>query len=46
MLRLFDVSEGSVMIGGEDVRTFSQASLRAAMGVVPQDTVLFNDTIR
>ena len=46
LFRLFDVNSGKVMFGGQDVRTFSQASLRAAMGVVPQDTVLFNDTIR
>ena len=46
LFRLFDVTEGKVMFDGLDVRSFSQASLRAAMGVVPQDTVLFNDTIR
>ena len=34
------------MFGGEDVKSFSQSSLRQAMGVVPQDTVLFNDTIK
>ena len=46
LLRMFDVKRGKVMFGGEDVKSFSQSSLRQAMGVVPQDTVLFNDTIR
>ncbi len=45
LFRFYDVSEGSVEIDGVDVRALSQASLRAAIGVVPQDTVLFNDTI-
>ena len=36
---------GAVTIDGQDVRDVTQASLRAAIGVVPQDTVLFNDTI-
>ena len=43
---MFDVKRGKVMFGGEDVKSFSQSSLRQAMGVVPQDTVLFNDTIK
>jgi len=46
LLRMFDVKRGKVMFGGEDVKSFSQSSLRQAMGVVPQDTVLFNDTIK
>ena len=39
-------ASGSIRIGGEDIRDLTQDSLRAAIGVVPQDTVLFNDTIR
>ena len=46
LFRFYDVNEGSVQVDGHDVRDLSQASLRAAIGVVPQDTVLFNDTIR
>jgi ATP-binding cassette, subfamily B, heavy metal transporter len=46
LFRLYDVSEGSISIDGQDVRSVTQASLRAAIGMVPQDTVLFNDTIR
>jgi ATP-binding cassette subfamily B protein len=45
LFRYYDVSAGSVEIDGEDVRDVTQASLRAAIGIVPQDTVLFNDTI-
>ena len=45
LFRFYDVSSGSVTIGGEDLRDVTQASLRSAIGVVPQDTVLFNDTI-
>ena len=45
LFRFYDVSAGSVEIDGVDVRDLSQQSLRAAIGVVPQDTVLFNDTI-
>lgn len=45
LLRFYDVNDGCVRINGQDVRTVTQASLRAAIGVVPQDTVLFNDTI-
>ncbi|HRK19317.1 MAG TPA: ABC transporter ATP-binding protein/permease [Hyphomicrobiaceae bacterium] len=45
LLRFYDVSGGRVLIDGQDVRDVTQASLRAAFGVVPQDTVLFNDTI-
>ncbi len=45
LFRFYDVASGSVRIDGQDIRDVSQASLRAAIGVVPQDTVLFNDTI-
>jgi ATP-binding cassette subfamily B protein len=45
LLRFYDVAGGRVTIDGADIRDVTQASLRAAMGVVPQDTVLFNDTI-
>jgi ATP-binding cassette, subfamily B, heavy metal transporter len=46
LFRFYDVSEGAVRIDGIDIREMTQDSLRAAIGVVPQDTVLFNDTIR
>jgi ATP-binding cassette subfamily B protein len=46
LFRFYDVGAGSIRIGGEDIRDITQDSLRAAIGVVPQDTVLFNDTIR
>ncbi len=46
LFRFYDVWEGSVEVDGIDVRDLTQSSLRAAIGVVPQDTVLFNDTIR
>ncbi|MGE3065818.1 MAG: ABC transporter ATP-binding protein/permease [Hyphomicrobiaceae bacterium] len=45
LLRFYDVSGGQVTIDGQDLRDVTQHSLRAAMGVVPQDTVLFNDTV-
>ena len=45
LLRFYDVSGGRVTIDGQDLREVTQASLRSAIGVVPQDTVLFNDTI-
>jgi ATP-binding cassette subfamily B protein len=45
LFRFYDVSAGQLLIDGQDVRDVTQASLRAAIGVVPQDTVLFNDTI-
>jgi ABC-type transport system involved in Fe-S cluster assembly fused permease/ATPase subunit len=45
LFRFYDVAGGSVRIDGQDIRGVTQASLRAAIGVVPQDTVLFNDTI-
>jgi ATP-binding cassette subfamily B protein len=46
LFRFYDVNAGRVVIDGHDVRDLTQDSLRAAIGVVPQDTVLFNDTIR
>ncbi|WP_137180242.1 ABC transporter ATP-binding protein/permease [Roseomonas sp. AR75] len=46
LFRFYDVNEGAVRVDGQDVRDVTQDSLRAAIGVVPQDTVLFNDTIR
>ncbi|MDE4172725.1 ABC transporter ATP-binding protein/permease [Phaeobacter sp. PT47_59] len=46
LFRFYDVTSGALMIDGQDVRDVTQASLHAAIGVVPQDTVLFNDTIR
>jgi ATP-binding cassette, subfamily B, heavy metal transporter len=45
LLRFYDVAGGRVTIDGQDIRDVTQVSLRAALGVVPQDTVLFNDTI-
>jgi ATP-binding cassette subfamily B protein len=46
LFRFYDVTSGRIVIDGHDIRDLTQASLRAAIGVVPQDTVLFNDTIR
>ncbi|AXQ31200.1 ABC transporter ATP-binding protein/permease [Solimonas sp. K1W22B-7] len=46
LFRFYDPDEGAVRIGGHDIRGISQDSLRRMIGVVPQDTVLFNDTIR
>ena len=46
LFRFYDVTGGSIRIDGQDIRDITQDSLRAAIGVVPQDTVLFNDTIR
>jgi ABC-type transport system involved in Fe-S cluster assembly fused permease/ATPase subunit len=46
LFRFYDVSGGRITIDGQDIRDVTQASLRAAIGMVPQDTVLFNDTIR
>ena len=45
LYRFYDVTSGRITIDGQDVRDMTQASLRAAIGMVPQDTVLFNDTI-
>ncbi|KAI8436832.1 hypothetical protein MSG28_010287 [Choristoneura fumiferana] len=46
LFRFYDVNEGAVLVDGQDVRTVTQSSLRANIGVVPQDTVLFNNTVR
>jgi ABC-type transport system involved in Fe-S cluster assembly fused permease/ATPase subunit len=46
LYRFYDIASGSVCIDGHDIRDVTQTSLRAAIGIVPQDTVLFNDTIR
>ncbi|WP_302479080.1 ABCB family ABC transporter ATP-binding protein/permease [Ruegeria arenilitoris] len=46
LFRFYDVTQGALRIDGQDVRDVTQESLHAAIGVVPQDTVLFNDTIR
>ncbi len=46
LFRFYDVSAGSITIDGQDIREVTQGSLHAQIGVVPQDTVLFNDTIR
>lgn len=46
LFRFYDVQGGALRVDGQDVRTVTQDSLHAAIGVVPQDTVLFNDTIR
>ena len=45
LFRFYDVNSGSIKIDGQDIRQITQESLRAAIGVVPQDTVLFNDSI-
>ena len=45
LFRFYDVAGGRVLIDGQDIREVSQESLRAAIGIVPQDTVLFNDTV-
>jgi ATP-binding cassette subfamily B protein len=46
LFRFYNVSGGRILIDGQDIRDVTQTSLRAAIGMVPQDTVLFNDTIR
>jgi len=46
LFRFYDVTSGRILIDDQDIREVTQASLRAAIGMVPQDTVLFNDTIR
>ena len=46
LFRFYDVTSGAIRIDGTDIRNLTQDILRAAIGVVPQDTVLFNDTIR
>jgi len=45
LYRFYDIQSGRVSIDGQDIRDVTQASLRSAIGIVPQDTVLFNDTI-
>jgi len=45
LYRFYDVDGGAITIDGQDLRTITQASLRRAIGIVPQDTVLFNDTV-
>ena len=45
LFRFYDVNAGAITIDGQDVRAVTQGSLRSAIGIVPQDTVLFNDTI-
>ena len=45
LFRFYDVTAGSITINGQDIRQVTQTSLRAAIGIVPQDTVLFNDSI-
>ncbi len=45
LFRFYDVQAGAVRVNGHDIRELSQDSLRAAIGIVPQDTVLFNDTL-
>jgi ATP-binding cassette subfamily B protein len=46
LFRFYDVTSGAIRIDGQDIREVTQSSLHAQIGVVPQDTVLFNDTIR
>lgn len=46
LFRFYEISKGKITIDGQDIRDVKQSSLRAALGMVPQDTVLFNDTIR
>ncbi|MCT7094638.1 ATP-binding cassette domain-containing protein, partial [Salmonella enterica] len=45
LYRFYDIQGGSISIDGQDIRDVTQESLRAVIGMVPQDTVLFNDTI-
>ncbi|TWA63827.1 ATP-binding cassette subfamily B protein [Azospirillum brasilense] len=45
LFRFYDVSGGGILIDGQDIRAVTQQSLRGAIGIVPQDTVLFNDTV-
>ena len=46
LFRFYDATAGAISIDGQDIASVTQASVRAAIGIVPQDTVLFNDTIR
>jgi ABC-type transport system involved in Fe-S cluster assembly fused permease/ATPase subunit len=45
LFRFYDIDSGAILIDGQEIRSITQKSLRAAIGIVPQDTVLFNDTI-
>ena len=45
LYRFYDVQQGRITLGGQDIRAVTQASVRQAIGIVPQDTVLFNDTV-
>ena len=45
MFRFYDVQQGAIRMAGQDIRAVTQASVRRALGIVPQDTVLFNDTV-
>lgn len=46
LFRFYDVNSGAIVIDGQNIKTIKQSSLRKAIGVVPQDTVLFNQTIK
>ncbi len=46
LYRFYDVQQGGILVADQDLRTLTQASLRSAIGIVPQDTVLFNDTVQ
>ena len=45
LFRFYDVQQGRIMVAGQDIKAVTQASVRQAIGIVPQDTVLFNDTV-
>jgi ATP-binding cassette subfamily B protein len=45
LFRFYDVQQGRILIGGRDIKQVTQSSVRQAIGIVPQDTVLFNDTV-
>jgi ATP-binding cassette subfamily B protein len=45
LFRFYDPSAGQILIDGFDIKNYSQQSVRSAIGIVPQDTILFNDTI-
>lgn len=45
LFRFYDPNEGAVLLNGLDIKQYTQKSVRSAIGVVPQDTVLFNDTL-
>ena len=46
LYRFYEVQQGGISVAGQDIRALTQASLRAAIGIVPQDTVLFNETVQ